>query len=303
MKNTIIAILVVLVLALGLFIFNQKKSTPLSEPWPETVPANPSPTSGNPTTGTNPCVPSIVVSAPATGAAYTVGQQVTVKWTTCGVSKVSLGLGSGGKDFGMITQTPISASTGSYQWTATNPAKSLTSQNTNSYQIAVESEVGGVMAKSGVFTVTTPESVTLQCSSASPQSIKVLSPNNAEHYRIDDLIHVKFESCYSMPAISNFDSFGISRYDLSGNYASSGNNIGLGNGDITNYQQNPNGNVFIGSFDIKIPPNMSASSINPGLTSVYMGDPNIKYKIYLTQQFSEDGSASDSSDSYFTITL
>jgi hypothetical protein len=61
---------------------------------------------------------------------------------------------SGGKDHGQITQTSIPASQGSYQWAATNPGKSFTGLNTNSYQIGIES--GSLVVKSGTFTVTTP---------------------------------------------------------------------------------------------------------------------------------------------------
>ena len=152
MKNAIIAILVVAVLALGFIVLNQKKPSLISEPWLETEPVRPSPTPTNPT-----CTPSIVVSSPAAGSSYTTGQSVTVNWTACGVAKVNLGLVSGGKDYGMISQAPVSSATGSYQWTATNPGKGFTGLNTNSYQIVVSSDMESVMAKSGVFTVTTPE--------------------------------------------------------------------------------------------------------------------------------------------------
>ncbi len=155
MKNTLISILVIIILLLGFFFIKEKSSrdTMINE-WPETVPATP--TNNNQQSNSNPCSPSIVVSAPAAGASYTVGQQVTIEWTTCNVQKVLIGLVSGGKDHGYITQNPISVSTGSYQWTATNPGKDFTDLNTNSYQIAVESEDGSVMAKSGTFSVTTP---------------------------------------------------------------------------------------------------------------------------------------------------
>ncbi len=159
MKNTLIAILVIIILVLG-FLFVKGKSKPVVDnSWPETVPANPTDNNSqtNSNNNTNPCAPSIVVSAPATGASYTLGQQVTIKWTTCNVQKVLIGLASGGKNYGHITQNPISASMGSYQWVATNPGKDFTSQNTNSYQIVVESEDGSVMAKSGTFSVTTQQ--------------------------------------------------------------------------------------------------------------------------------------------------
>lgn len=151
MKDVIIAALVVIVLIFGFVIF-QKDKQATYEPWPETEPA--STTTPKPQTDPIACTPSISVSSPVQGAAYTTGQQVTIKWTSCGVQNVYLGLVSGGKDYGLLSETPIPASTGSYQWTATNPGKSFTDLSTNSYQIGITS--GSVVAKSGTFTVTTP---------------------------------------------------------------------------------------------------------------------------------------------------
>lgn len=164
MKDVIIAALVVIVLIFGFVLF-QKDKQAAYEPWPETEPANT--TTPKPQTDPITCSPSITVASPIQGAAYTTGQQVTIKWTSCGVQNVNIGLVSGGKDHGNITQTPIPASTGSYQWTATNPGKSFTELNTNSYQIGIES--GSLIVKSGTFTVTTPATQTL-----SPAFLQVL---------------------------------------------------------------------------------------------------------------------------------
>lgn len=152
MKNVIIAILVALLIVAGFMIVAKKKANIAYEPWPETEPAIS--TNNKPQTDPIACSPSITVSSPTQGATYTTGQQVTIKWTSCGVQNVDIGLVSGGKDHGQISQTPIPASQGSYQWTATNPAKGFTGLNTNIYQIGIIS--GNVVAKSGMFTVTTP---------------------------------------------------------------------------------------------------------------------------------------------------
>lgn len=168
MKNTIIAILVVVVLIFGFIIINNKKPAHTVEPWPETEPAhtNPVVTHTDPT----PCAPSIVVSSPAAGAAYTVGQQVTIKWTTCGVQNIYLSLLNGGHDNGLLKEAKIPASSGTYVWTATNPAQGATQSNTNSYQIGIQqAESPSVMVKSGTFTVTTPETQSL-----SPHFLQVL---------------------------------------------------------------------------------------------------------------------------------
>ena len=190
MKNTLIAILVIIILVLG-FLFVKGKNKPVVDnSWPETVPATPTDNNSqtNSNNNTNPCAPSIVVSAPATGASYTVGQQVAIKWTTCNVQKVLIGLASGGKNYGHITQNPISASTGSYQWTATNPGKSFTDLNTNSYQIVVESEDGNVMAKSGTFSVTTPESSTDLENAITPLFVKSVYQKNGKWWADVDYV-------------------------------------------------------------------------------------------------------------------
>jgi len=106
----------------------------------------------------NPCnnnsTPSITVLSPNGGETYTVGQNVTLSWTSCNVQNIWLGLGSGGKDFGEITYpNPVPASQGSYQWTATNPAQAFTGSGTNTYFIGFESQSPNVLVKSGNFTV------------------------------------------------------------------------------------------------------------------------------------------------------
>lgn len=154
MKNVIIAILVAIVLVFAFLFFTQKESNVSYEPWPETEPSTVKPTNDKPQTDPIDCAPSINVSSPVQGTAYTTGQQVAIKWTSCGVQNVNISLVSGGKDHGQITQTSIPASQGSYQWTATNPGKGFTGLSTNSYQIGVTS--GSVIARSGTFTVTTP---------------------------------------------------------------------------------------------------------------------------------------------------
>lgn len=98
--------------------------------------------------------PSITVLSPRGGETYTVGQQVLVKWTSCNVEKIWLGLGSGGKDFGEITYPdPISATSGSYEWTATNPKKSFTNSDINNYFIGFESQSPDILVKSLDFNV------------------------------------------------------------------------------------------------------------------------------------------------------
>ena len=98
--------------------------------------------------------PSITITNPIAGVSYTVGQNVTLSWTSCNVQNIWLGLGSGGKDFGEITYpNPVPASQGSYQWTATNPAQAFTGSSTNTYFIGFESQSPNVLVKSGNFTV------------------------------------------------------------------------------------------------------------------------------------------------------
>lgn len=107
---------------------------------------------------TSNCLPTtapwIKVLSPAGGEIYTVGQQVAVKWTSCNVQNVWLGLMSGGKDFGEITYpNPVPASQGSYQWTVSNPGRAFTQSDINSYQIGVESQSPNVLVKSEIFSV------------------------------------------------------------------------------------------------------------------------------------------------------
>jgi len=98
--------------------------------------------------------PSITVVNPIAGASYTVGQNVTIQWTSCNVQNIWIGLGSGGKDFGTITYpNPVPASQGSYQWIATDPAQAFTGSNINNYFIGFESQSPNVLVKSGIFSV------------------------------------------------------------------------------------------------------------------------------------------------------
>jgi hypothetical protein len=85
---------------------------------------------------------------------YTVGQPITVQWISCNVLNLSIGLLKGGKDFGTLTQPSIPASTGSFTFTATNPAEAFNGMTTNAYQVGlVQSESPNVLVKSPSFTV------------------------------------------------------------------------------------------------------------------------------------------------------
>jgi len=96
--------------------------------------------------------PSITITNPIAGASYTVGQNINITWTACNVQNISLGLMSGGKDFGEIAQN-ISASLGSYQWQVSNPAQAFTGSNINTYQIVAQSLSPDVTVRSGIFSV------------------------------------------------------------------------------------------------------------------------------------------------------
>lgn len=98
--------------------------------------------------------PWIKVLSPAGGEIYTVGQQVAVRWTSCNVQNIWLGLMSGGKDFGEMTDpNPVPSSQGSYQWIVSNPGRAFTQSDVNSYQIGVESQSPNVLVKSEIFSV------------------------------------------------------------------------------------------------------------------------------------------------------
>jgi hypothetical protein len=184
MKNIIIAILAVVVLVFAFLFFTQKKTSVNYEPWPETAPATVRPTtnsttnnyypvSGNsnstPTTSTPvnnsqntngsasnsntvACTPSITVTSPMSGAIYSVGQQVTITWSNCGVQNIWLGLVNGGKDMGKITSNSIPAASGSYVWTVPNSSW-VQSGIHNGYQIVIESQSPNLVSKSGTFSI------------------------------------------------------------------------------------------------------------------------------------------------------
>lgn len=100
--------------------------------------------------------PSITVLYPNGGETFTMGQKIIIKWLSCNVNNVQIGLLSGGKDFGNLTMTPISASLGLFQWMASNPAQAFTQSNTNNYQIGIFSQSPNVLVKSNSFTVQSP---------------------------------------------------------------------------------------------------------------------------------------------------
>jgi hypothetical protein len=98
--------------------------------------------------------PSLKIISPKQGDSYIAGQQVAIKWTSCNVKNIYIGSGSGGKNFGLITSNPISASSGSYLWTVSNPAKRFTEVDLNNYQIVIsEDKPNGSVYKSNIFSV------------------------------------------------------------------------------------------------------------------------------------------------------
>lgn len=157
----------------------------------------------------------------------------------------------------------------------------------------------------------TTATVSLKCSPNFAKSLHIISPNGGESYHPGDVIHIKFESCVSIPTAGSFNGAGIFRYDLSGNYASSGGRIELVTGhypagDITtdylkNYKQEKIGNIYIGTFDVQIPVNGYMTATLPKLATINVADLNFKYKLYLEGVFSENWDSSDSSDNFFTI--
>src|SRR3989338_10087824 len=109
-----IAILVGLALAVGGVSYYVSKNNNLSKNTPNEIFCNEN------------SKPSITVLAPNGGETYIVGQKVDVKWTSCNVKNVYLGLVSDGKDFGLLSEKSIPATTGSFQWIVSNPAKDFT---------------------------------------------------------------------------------------------------------------------------------------------------------------------------------
>ncbi len=157
-----ILIIVLLVAVIGYVAYHAGQNAQINAPVDNNVIVNTEP--NPPVVDNTGCIststPSITVLSPLGGEAYTLGQSVTIKWTSCNVSNVSLGLVSGGKDFGELTQTPIPAVQGSYQWVATNPGLSFTGNSTNSYQVGIFSTnlTPEVLVRSGIFTVASPVS-------------------------------------------------------------------------------------------------------------------------------------------------
>lgn len=100
--------------------------------------------------------PSITVLYPNGGETFTMGQKITIKWLSCNVNNVQIGLLSGGKDFGELTMTPISASLGLFQVMISNPAQAFTQSSINTYQIGIFSQSPNVLVKSNSFTVQSP---------------------------------------------------------------------------------------------------------------------------------------------------
>lgn len=104
-------------------------------------------------------VPWIRIDNPKEGLSYTTGQSVSIDWQACNVSTFTLGLVSGGKDFGEIyTYHNLDADVsplqhGLYTWTATNPAQGFTSSAINKYQIAANSYSPAAWARSQIFSV------------------------------------------------------------------------------------------------------------------------------------------------------
>jgi len=152
----LLIILAIIVLGGGYLLLRQKPEEKAAEP--ATLPVKettevPSPITEAPAPTCLPNTPpSITITNPIAGASYTVGQNINITWTACNVQNISLGLVSGGKDFGEIAQN-IPASLGSYQWQVSNPAQAFTGSNINTYQIVAQSLSPDVTVRSGTFSV------------------------------------------------------------------------------------------------------------------------------------------------------
>ena len=109
------------------------------------MPVSPSVNACLPTT-----VPSITVTSPSGGEIYNGGQQVLVKWTSCNVSgNVYLGLAAGGHDSGLLSESPVPVTQGSYQWTV--PVHETAS---NIYKIIIDTNTNpDIQGRSGVFSI------------------------------------------------------------------------------------------------------------------------------------------------------
>jgi hypothetical protein len=94
--------------------------------------------------------PSITVTSPSIGETYTVGKSVTITWTSCNVSgNIYLGLVNGGHDSGLLSESPVPVTQGSYQWTVPMPEVLG-----NNYQIvAYTNPTDEIQGRSGTFTI------------------------------------------------------------------------------------------------------------------------------------------------------
>jgi len=115
---------------------------------------------------TTACLPTtapwIKVSSPKSGDTYTVGQETAIKWTSCNVANVYLGLINGGHDFGFLSESSVPASQDSYQWSIPNKTGS-------NYQIVIDnnSSAPEVQGRSGTFTIDNANNISTINSKAS----------------------------------------------------------------------------------------------------------------------------------------
>ncbi|MEI7810744.1 MAG: peptidoglycan-binding protein, partial [bacterium] len=99
--------------------------------------------------------PSITILSPSGGEVFIAGQQITVKWKSCNVQNLYISWATGGHDLGSLSEAPIAASLGSYQWTLPS-SLALSSYSNNAYVIGIESESPSVaLVKSNSFTINT----------------------------------------------------------------------------------------------------------------------------------------------------
>jgi hypothetical protein len=97
--------------------------------------------------------PSLTVLTPQKGDTYTVGQRIVIKWKSCNVQNVYIGMAMGGHDMGLITKSedPIPAAQGTYVWTVSAPFEDFHT----GYVIGIWADENGhhVMSKSGSFNI------------------------------------------------------------------------------------------------------------------------------------------------------
>ncbi|HRH31114.1 MAG TPA: Ser-Thr-rich GPI-anchored membrane family protein [Candidatus Paceibacterota bacterium] len=166
-RNTVLIIIVVLLIG-GFILFKKKAVAPVetntsSQNMPDDnqTPAG-STTAGTPTSNTTNgrpnCLPndpaSIKVTSPTAGQSYSLGEEVTIKWTSCNVNSVHISLGNGGKDMGMLTQSLIPARQGYYIWKVNSSWAAQENIHTG-YFFSIYSANGAaeVMGKSATFTI------------------------------------------------------------------------------------------------------------------------------------------------------